>query len=118
MSRRRDEDLELMPYMKKLTAFMKEEEEAINDLVQLMGLRNEKIPDEISYMQRYFKDHLFVFHPATLTMLYYEREHWREVHTEVNVTNIARLTTVRFLSYYAILDDEGAIHGEEEKDTE
>lgn len=118
MGRRRDEDLDNMVYMKALQAFLKEEEEASSDLIQLLGLRGETIPGEIEYMHKYFNNHLFVFRPELLVRLYEERDTWRQLHNDVNVTNIAQLTALRFLGYYNILDDEGAIHGAGEEEAQ
>ncbi|MCR4940682.1 MAG: hypothetical protein K5930_11355 [Treponemataceae bacterium] len=114
MPGRRNEDLDNMVYMKTLQAFMKDEEEASSDLIKLLGLRDTAVPEGISYMHAYFKQHLFVFRPELLVRLYEEHENWRRLHTDVNVTNVAQLVSLRFLAYYSILEEEGAVHGAEE----
>ena len=110
MPKRRNEDTDNMAYMKILQNFMKDETETSADLIQLLNLRGEEVPKEIDYMHTYFKQHLFVFHPELLVRLYEEHETWRKLHTDVNVSNVARMVALRFLGYYRILEEEGAVH--------
>lgn len=118
MPRRRNEDIDNMAYMKTLNAFMKDEAEASADLIHLITLRGENVPEAIRYMHVYFKQHMFVFRPELLVRLYEEHEAWRKLHTDVNVTNVAQMVALRFTSYYSILKEEGAVHGAGKEETE
>ena len=107
MSKRRNEDLENLKYMKRARAFLEFEKEACSDFETVVQLRGESMKPEIRRVVEFFEDDLFLKYPKILISLYETKAECEALFGCVNVSNIYEYTLYRFSEYYDLLCSEG-----------